>query len=136
MSTKTKRKVAKLPKGLPKFPKLPDGFNEWEYMGKGCDFNWPDGPGFVGAILYSGRDAWIADTGLCGLSDTAHYIQAIKHPAPKVAKKDGPWSYSPSKRMIRLDAKSFVAVSAPDGSPMSPVNAAILVTTLNKGANA
>ncbi len=122
MSTKTKRKVAKLPKGLPKLPKPQDGFDTWEYMGRGNEFNWPDGPGFTGAVLHYGSKNWTPDTGLCGLAENAHYIRAIKHPAPKVAKKA---AVKAVRMWANFDIHSYPAIS-PNKQSTHPARACII----------
>ncbi len=136
MSTKTK--IKKLPKGLPELPPIPAGYDAWEYLGKG-----PIGRSLINEYADScddGDTSWSAYAGInqfegdgCG-----HYIRAIKHPAPKVAKKtkavkDGPWSYTPMRAMLRLNGKAFAIVTPNGKDALDPKDAETLVITLNKG---
>lgn len=75
----------KLPAGLPKLPPVPEGFDAWEYMGKGwageCEHS---------ALLIHEKGEWVHWSGKCLGTQWAHYIRAIKRPAklkkPKQAK--------------------------------------------------
>lgn len=80
MSTKTKtHKTMKLPKGLPEFPPVPDGFDSWEYMGMGKIPAYSAGP--AGYTL-GHTGVWNVEWGYKGACESLHYIRAVKHPAP------------------------------------------------------
>ena len=82
MSTNTKRKGAKLPKGLPSLPPVPEGYDAWEYVGIGWS-------GYAKHYAWHHKTIkrWTLSYGMATGNTALHYIRAIKHPAPKVAKK-------------------------------------------------
>lgn len=89
MTTTKKTKAVKLPAGLPKLPPVPEGFDRWEYMGKGW-LGEPDAP-WAWAYpkgLHTGITArdhvWFVDlvNRRTGGDRLVHYIVAVRDPKP------------------------------------------------------
>lgn len=127
MSTKTKKKLT-LPKGLPKLPSVPDGYDAWEYMGIGKKEGIPNLSGFASIAYWPDKPTREWDIDLMGwlegtLTD-AHYCRAIKRPAPakkKAAKNVGQLNEKEAEHFQRAlqrgakkqpKAKAVKAVSA------------------------
>jgi hypothetical protein len=122
MSTKTKTK--KLPKGFPKLPPVPAGWDAWELCGWGGLTGRPVGRPF--GHIEKGQASWVTWTSpACVSSGFQHrfYIRAIKHPAPKPAAK--------GRKAVKA-----IALHCEDGKKFATINVSDEAALIEQAGNA